>query len=359
MSNYVNDLNDLITAKSEIKNIIQDTLNENPSEVFSYYPSYIARIAASSEGPYVVSYSYLSENYPDFTYLYAYVADAVESGGGSVDLSSYVTYAYLASKNYVDYNAFNGLENEVYLDEDDGGSGTFKASLKDVLEESGLIYEADTNVFDVMDIQSTIDSTVEEYLTNSSYVTASDLPVINESLIPKESNTYTLGDADHIYSASYTKSTYFTNNTKIVGSSSDITFYTGGLSRVKINNNILRPDRTGVDLGTSSQPWANTYTENLYAPTLNLSSDGKHSIKINGNDIRFAYNDIGFYLNNNGFRPGVNGTKTLGTYSAKWGATYTSNIYANNAYISSSTYLPVNTYWYDGSTYHWLGDLFN
>jgi len=99
------------------------------------------------------------------------------------------------------------------------------------------------------------------YLKDTSY---------SSSIVPKENNTYTLGDADHIYSASYTKSTYFTNDSKIVGSNSNINFYTGGLSRITINNNILRPDRTGVNLGSSSNNWTYTYTQNLILGNSNI-----------------------------------------------------------------------------------------
>ena len=38
----------------------------------------------------------------------------------------------------------------------------------------------------------------------STYATTSQIPVIDENLIPKETGTYTLGDANHLYAATYT-----------------------------------------------------------------------------------------------------------------------------------------------------------
>ena len=94
MGNYINDLNELITAKSEIKNIIQDTLNENPSEVFSYYPSYIARIAASAGADEDTINSYISAYLSTYNFI---DQDTLSANSyitlqdiPSVDLSSYV-----------------------------------------------------------------------------------------------------------------------------------------------------------------------------------------------------------------------------------------------------------------------------
>jgi hypothetical protein len=46
-------------------------------------------------------------------------------------------------------------------------------------------------------------------------------------------------------------------------------------------------------------------------------------------------NGARFYLDNNGFYGNVNGARNLGSSTNKFGATYTSNIYADNAYISN------------------------
>lgn len=45
-------------------------------------------------------------------------------------------------------------------------------------------------------------------LAACSYVTSSDLPVIDESIIPKETDTYTLGDSSHYYSTAYISNIY-------------------------------------------------------------------------------------------------------------------------------------------------------
>ena len=171
------------------------------------------------------------------------------------------------------------------------------------------------------------------YLQDTSY---------SSSIIPNENNTYTLGDESHLYSASYTKSTYFTNNTKIVGSSSDITFYTGGLSRIKLNNNILRPDRSGVDLGSSSNQFTNTYTSKIWFNSGNaIYNDNTYQIvlKLNNSDkyvFRTEY-----------IRPISNNGASLGLSNYNFSTTYTSNLYLGNSNIKD---LINGMFSYDSST---------
>lgn len=164
------------------------------------------------------------------------------------------------------------------------------------------------------------------------------------NLVPNSNNDHNLGSSTYLFAATYTDAVYYNTNNKIYNTTNsglvvqragtDICGFLGGA------NIGIAPLQSNSKLGNGSMFWQSTYTENLYAHNINLSSDGKHSIKINGNNIRFAYNDVGFYLNNDGFRPGVNGTKTLGTSSAAWGSTYTTKLYLNGTNLEDRfTYL--------------------
>ena len=140
-------------------------------------------------------------------------------------------------------------------------------------------------------------------LNAAGYITSADLPAmptIDESIIPNTTNTYTLGDSSHLYSATYVSNIKFTG-------------------------------------------------------------DGRSSISAtNSTTLRLAPDDVGFYLEKNGFRPGTNGNKLLGTSSAQWGYTYSANfiengtnikdIYASKMEINAAGYLTSANFQYDSAT---------
>lgn len=417
MNTIIENLNTVITTKSQIQSIIKEN-GIDPGEVFSDYPQYLRQVI-SDGGSDKVSYSYLEEK-----------------------LSYYPTYSYV-DENYVSYSYLGDLEDITYYILGSGDPYSPENVYATKFELGSYVKTTDLQSMSYVSITD---------LSSMGYVTSNDLPVIDENIIPKKNNTYTLGNAKHIYSASYTKSTYFTNNSKIVGSDSAINFYTGGLSRITINNNILRPDRSGVDLGSSSNQFINTYTskiwfnsgnaiynDNAYQIVLKLNNSDKYvfrteyirpisnngatlgtlNFKFNatytsniytdtaylqdtsyssniipnetntytlgdedhlysatystrlkvgnnsqiyndGGGITFSVNsNAGIRMGSSNFYPKNNKGMNLGQSSNKWSSTYTSNLYTDTAYISSATYLPVNTYWYDGNSYHWVGDLFN
>ena len=77
MSNYVENLNDLIVAKKEIKSIIKDAGVE-PGDVFSYYPAYI-RAAIAGGGTIFDPDDYYTIDYIDENFVsYSYLAAALE-----------------------------------------------------------------------------------------------------------------------------------------------------------------------------------------------------------------------------------------------------------------------------------------
>lgn len=111
-------------------------------------------------------------------------------------------------------------------------------------------------------------------LAACSYVTSSDLPIINESIVPKENNTYTLGDANHLYNATYTKYLYLNENKVYIHSNSPglMNFGVNGADRFRINYNTFEPSITGsTNLGGgTSNPFTNAYFKNLYLNGTNI-----------------------------------------------------------------------------------------
>ena len=296
MASIIENLNEVIGTKNEIKGILRDN-GIDPGDVFSDYPNMLRSIV----------------------------------GGGSMSgdtVNSYIS-AYLDSYNFID----------------------------------------------------------QDELSANSYITSTDLPVIDENIIPKESGTYTLGDNSTFYAATYTNNWNLPNNGGFIK--------INNVNRVLITGTAMRPSSNNYyTLGGSNNKWANTYTVNLYADTAYLQDTSYSSSIVPketatytlgdstyfytatytsdvwlGADTRLSFrtaNQVNLYMNGNwryvfhtnNFSPVLN-TVNLGSSTTKWYNTYTSNLWADNTYISSATYLPVNTYWYDGTTYHWLGSLFN
>lgn len=242
----------------------------------------------------------------------SYVTNAI-SGIPSVDTSSYVTYTYLESKEYLTeipstYATYAAIEAMGYATTSDVNNylntsnlSKTSSSAYHTLWPRGLGITSNNQIYPTY---LTTDN-VEGSWYSEGWVSCSTLKKyvndkLSDNIIPKENNTYTLGDASNYYTATYTNSINLTKN---------------------------------------------TFTNRLY-------TSGQYSIacEINGG-VRYSFMA-------GSIRPDVSNAD-LGTSSNKWQNTYTTNLYADNAYINASTYLPVNTYWYDGSTYHWLGTLFS
>ena len=346
----IQNLNDVIETKNEIRNILRNS-GMNPGSVFKEYPAMLRSVIGSGgsgggtiDQETINSYisAYFSSYYitgdrvltagdegydlkgllmesgaitwhPDYgesgaydyttllTAYYAndwylgkeeaattyatksYVADYVATygGGGS---GSGIADAYFNSYNFVYVAGIAGTLPNVPTPVNLGGDGSLTIDNSTpnhpFVGPNTLLPHQDNNPHDFVGI-----GTLENYLAE--YATSSDLPTIDENIIPNISDTYTLGNATYYYHTLYAN--------RIQGSST-INFRTGGNNRLTVSGTTLRPMVQNYNLGSSDYPFA---------------------------------------------------------------AAHTSNLYADNTYISSATYLPVNTYWYDGSTYHWLGSLFS
>jgi len=269
-----NNLNEIISTKNEFKQIIQEN-GLTAGTVFSEYPSQIRSLINGGGSGYL---EYLN------TYQFAYVSGiSGTSPGCAVNLAGDGSLVFQGS--YVKANVFSYPLTSDFTGYEFVSMGT----LMNYVNSYASTY------ITIPDLSSYVTKTE---LSNASYVTSADLPTVNENIIPKSNNTYTLGDSTYLYAATYTSDLWLNSTNRISNRS---------------NNQV--------------------------------------NLQLNGS---WRYT---FHVNN--FGPAADNTRDLGESSVRWRSTYTANIYADNAYISSATYLPINTYWYDGSTYHWLGSLFS
>lgn len=120
-------------------------------------------------------------------------------------------------------------------------------------------------------------------LSNCSYVTSSDLPVIDESIVPKENNTYTLGDNSHIYSTSYITNMWLNGTNKFSNrNSNQVNIMLNNAWRYVFHINNFSPAHdNAISLGESSARWKSTYTTNLYA-------DNIHNLIWTGTSTEYA-----------------------------------------------------------------------
>lgn len=212
-------------------------------------------------------------------------------------------------------------------------------------------------------------------LSNCSYVTAADLPVIDENIVPKENNTYTLGDADHMYNSAYTYTLKLhENGWNDIHNVNDylIGIKIGNTERFRIGGDYIAPLVNNTrSLGLNNQKWFAAYISNLYTDTAYLQDtsytksivpaennsytlgDNSHFYNASYTSGLFVHQNNGwvnisnwqtkfridnadkYYLTSNRFYPYITGACHLGSSGNKWGDTYTSSIYADNAYISN------------------------
>ena len=196
MSSIIENLNEIVSTKNEIKGIINDN-GLNAGEVFSDYPDMLRTIISTSGG-----------------------------GTSGDEIISYIS-SYLGAYNYID----------------------------------------------------------QVKLSANSYVTSADIPTIDEDIIPKETDSYTLGNSSYRYAITYTNNLYFGYDTGIAsGSNYGIQMRVNGANRYQWNMYEFtmtdNSNRANCKLGTSGAPWAYTYTNYLI---------------LNGTDIKTSINGMFSY----------------------------------------------------------------
>lgn len=269
MASIIENLNEVISTKNEIKGILRDN-GIDPGDVFSDYPNMIRSIV----------------------------------GGGSVSgdtVNSYIS-AYLDSYNFIDQN------------------------------------ELSANSYVTSDV-----------LSAQSYITSSDLPAIDENIIPKETGTYTLGDSSHRYIDTYSYNYRFGYITYLASDNDyDIHLSVNGRNKVQWNlyQYFFVDDnyRAQSSLGINSRPWGNTYTTNLYSGNIVLSDTYNFITNVSNTQINFAVNQYNrFKMTNAAFAPSSNNSVNLGTSSELFKNAYTTNIYTENVlYTSGKSSIKMN-----------------
>lgn len=301
MPTIIDNINSILNTKSELKTILNEN-GQEPGEIFAEYPD-MFRSALAAAGPqadeinayiaaYLSSYNFIDQNALSAN-SYITLQDIP-----SVDLSSYVTYDFLSAQSYLTsipntYPTYTAIENMAYI------------TMADV--------------------------------SACGYITTSDIPsvvvpVVDENLIPKENNTYTLGDSTHLYDATYTNSLKFSTYNDITNASNTrINFKINQNNRFKMTNVEFAPvNNNGVNLGTSSEHFKNTYSYNYYTgfnTALTSNSDYNLQFSING-VTRFGMDTVNFF-------PNGNGNKNLGTTANQWAYTYTKYLIIDGTDIMS------------------------
>lgn len=241
-NNITYNLNEIINTKSEFQDILREN-GINPGTVFSEYPSQIRSIIGSGGG-----------------------------GGGSIDeetLNSYIS-AYLTTYNFVDQPSlsYNSYITEAAFN---NGTGGFITDIQN--STSGgkhiLLYNRGEAV-------------TPSALASMGYITSSDVSAmgyitaaaIDNNLIPKENNAYTLGDSTYLYAATYTSDLWLNSKNRFSNrSNNQINLQLNDSWRYTFHVNNFGPAADNTrDLGESSVRWRSTYTANLYADNAYISN---------------------------------------------------------------------------------------
>lgn len=279
-NNIVDNLNSIISTKNEIAGVIREN-GVNPGTKFSEYPGMLRSI--------------------------------IGAGGGGNISSYYVHGDHVCLTDDPDYN------------------------LKNLLVNSGAVSWDGTSYNYTLLVTET---NANEWFPTYSYV-ESKIPVIDENIIPKESGSYTLGDASHLYNTLYIQ--------RLVSTSTGMNVQIGNNGKYFLGGSTIRPAAVGMNLGTDTWPWNTVYTNAAYLQdtsytksiipagndtyTLGDSSNYYHTLysnRIQGNssvNIRTGGNNR-LTVTGTAFRP-MQQNYNLGTSDYPFTTAYTSNIYLN------------------------------
>lgn len=212
----------------------------------------------------------------------------------------------------------------------------------------------------------TVNSYISAYLDSYNFIDQNELSansyVTNDVLSDYTTYNYVDGQLENCVTKTELSAQSYATTTDL----SNYLPYLGVLQAHYTNSEHFLPKVNNTYyLGNSNFRWQlvytyNIYTSNLYCGNIVLSDTYNSIVNASNTRINFQINQNNrFKMTNVEFAPVSNNGVNLGTSTEHFNRAYISNLYTDNVYISSETYLPVNTYWYDGTTYHWLGSLFN
>ena len=120
--------------------------------------------------------------------------------------------------------------------------------------------------------------------------------VIDENIIPKETNTYTLGDSTYLYNATYTGSIYLhPSNGWVNVSNWQTKFRIDNSDKYYLTSNRFYPNYSGqAHLGSSANSWGDTYTNSLYLNGTNI--EDIFVSKTDAAFIPYTYNGYTSYI---------------------------------------------------------------
>lgn len=170
-----------------------------------------------------------------------------------------------------------------------------------------------------------------------------------DKIVPNTTNSVSLGDSTYLYAATYTndlyysgKISYISDKTKLIMNDRNIDIYANNKKLVNVSDyDGVVPMQSDVNLGSSSSVWANTYTENLYSPSLVLSYSYNSIDNASNTQINFKVNQWNrMKLTNTALMPSTNNGIRLGDSGAQWSSTYVRDLYLNGTNIEDRfTYL--------------------
>lgn len=258
MTTLQDKLDNIYQTKLEIKSAIG-----TDSDVFSEYPAMIRSMAGGG-----VSYSYLDERLS----YYVETSD-LESMGyitiedvPSVDLSSYVTYTYLESKEYATESYVSDAINNI------PGVDTSSYVTYTYLESKEYLTEI-PNTYATYAAIEAMGYATESYVTNA----IENIPDINikQDIIPESNGTYTLGYEGYYYAATYSYELKMASQNSIhIVNPVTIGVKVYDTDRYKFTSEEFAPFNTNVvnvNLGSNNSRFAYTYTNNLILGSYNIT----------------------------------------------------------------------------------------
>ena len=192
-----------------------------------------------------------SQNLDDYA-TKAYVAEYVATYGGNVDLSAYVTHTELNNAGYLtsipsDYATYDAISQMGYIT-------SIPSEYVTESELSSMSYATQTYVVDY----------VSQHSGGST--------VIDENIIPKKNNTYTLGNSSYIYSDLYANSHWFNSNSRIRNLSGGVQIVKNGtaIAQFKDTPELSPNSNKSAKLGASDNMWSYTYSYEFYQNGTNI-----------------------------------------------------------------------------------------
>lgn len=257
-NNIVDNLNSIISTKNEIAGVIREN-GVNPGTRFSEYPNMLRSIIGAG-------------------------------GGGSIS-SYYVHGDHVCLTDDPDYN------------------------LKDLLVNSGAV-SWDGTAYDYTLLLT--ETHANEWFPTYSYV-ESKIPVIDENIVPKSTDTYTLGDSSNYYHTLYAN--------RLQGNSS-VNIRTGNNNRLTVSSTAFRPMQQNYNLGSSDYPFGYTYTNNIILNGTNIEDRFTSYLSIDN----FSHGNNIVQLRTNGLTV-ISASKAI----APQEMTYASFISASNPWVGGTT----------------------